>query len=215
MPNAESSAAGSVLFVGIDVSKARLDVCILPTNQTLAVDNDAKGIAELVERLTSQPVRQVVIEATGRYERRVAADLVSAGVCVAVVNPRQARDFARALGKLAKTDVIDAKVLAQFAQVGHLRPCEKQPENQDLLQQHIARRRQMIQMLVMEKNRLETHCEKPIVAMIKKVIRLLEQQREIWTARSPNGSSPMTTGATGGICSPAFPASATPPPANW
>jgi len=183
MPSIEPSAAGSVptgsvLFVGIDVSKARLDVCILPTNQTLAVDNDAQGVAKLVDLLAAQPVRQVVIEATGRYERRVAADLVTAGVCVAVVNPRQARDFARALGKLAKTDAIDAKVLAQFAQVGHLRPCEKQPENRDLLQQHINRRRQVVGMLVMEKNRLDAHTDKPIVAMIRKVIRVLEQQRE-------------------------------------
>jgi transposase len=174
MPSLDSSS----VFVGIDVSKARLDVCILPTNQTLSVGNDPAGIQQLLALLQTQPVRLIVIEATGRYERRVAADLLSADLPVAVVNPRQARDFARSLGKLAKSDAIDANVLAQFGRVGHLRVSEKKPENQEILQQHVARRRQVVQMLVMENNRLQTVTEKPLIAMVKKVLRLLEQQRE-------------------------------------
>jgi transposase len=173
-------------FVGIDVSKARLDVCVLPTGQTLSVGNDAAGVRQLLALLlppppqdtNGRPVARVVLEATGRYERRVAADLLAAGLPVAVVNPRQARDFARSLGRLAKTDRIDAQVLAQFAQVGQLRNSEATPHDRDVLQQHIARRRQVVQMLVMEHNRLETLTDKPVIAMVKKVIRLLERQRE-------------------------------------
>src|SRR5205823_5265827 len=103
------------VHVGIDVSKARLDVCVLPGGQTLSVDNSDDGIAQIIMLLKPQPVAMVLLEATGRYERRVASELLEAGLSVAVVNPRQARDFARALGKLAKTDTIDAATLAQFA----------------------------------------------------------------------------------------------------
>jgi transposase len=123
-------------------------------------------------------VTLVVIEATGRYQRRVAADLLAAGIPVAVVNPRQARDFAKSLGKLAKTDSIDASVLARFAGVGHLRLSEKTPENAVILDDRVTRRRQVIAMLVAEGNRLDQMVDKSTIAMIKKVVRLLEQQRE-------------------------------------
>jgi transposase len=100
------------------------------------------------------------------------------GFAVAVVNPRQARDFARALGKLAKTDKIDAATLAQFAQLGHVRLCEKQPENRMLLDDLVTRRRQVTQMRAMEKTRAQIPQDKRTRAMIAKVIRVLEQQRE-------------------------------------
>lgn len=140
--------------------------------------NDDAGIMQLVECLKQQPVQLVLLEATGRYERRVASELLEAGFNVAVVNPRQVRDFARALGKLAKTDRIDAMVLAQFAQLGHARVCEKQPENRTLLEDLITRRRQVTAMLAMEKTRQQVPQARHTQAMIAKVIRLLEQQRE-------------------------------------
>jgi len=171
-------STSSPVFVGIDVSKACLDVHVLPSQETFSCANDADGCARLVERLTPIGVSLVVVEATGRYQRRVAADLLSARIPVAVVNPRQARDFARSLGKLAKTDAIDAEVLARFASVGHLRVCEKQPENAAILDDRITRRRQVIAMLNAEGNRLAGMIDKTTIKMIKKVIRLLEQQRE-------------------------------------
>jgi transposase len=168
----------SPVFVGIDVSKASLDVHVLPSGRSFSLPNDANGCEKLLKELSPLGVSLVVMEATGRYQRRAAADLISAAIPVAVVNPRQARDFARSLGKLAKTDAIDAEVLARFAGVGHLRPSEKQPENAAILDDRITRRRQVISMLNAEGNRLSGMIDKTTIQMIKKVIRLLEQQRE-------------------------------------
>jgi transposase len=168
----------SPVFVGIDVSKASLDVYVMPSGRSLALPNDPQGCQRLVDELRPLGVSLVVVEATGRYQRRIAADLISAGIPVAVVNPRQARDFARSLGKLAKTDSIDAQILARFASVGHLRICEKQPENAAILDDRLTRRPQVIAMLNAEGNRLAGMIDKTTIGMIKKVIRLLEQQRE-------------------------------------
>jgi transposase len=166
------------VHVGIDVSKAKLDVCVLPSGQSLSVDNSDAGIAQIVALLKQHPIATVLLEATGRYERRVASQLLEEGFAVAVVNPRQARDFARALGKLAKTDKIDAATLAAFAQLGHVRLCEKQPEKRTLLDDLVTRRRQVTQMMAMEKTRAQIPQDKRTRAMIAKVIRVLEQQRE-------------------------------------
>lgn len=166
------------VFVGIDVSKGRLDVCVLPSGDTLSVDNSPAGIERIIELLIPLKVGLVVIEATGRYERRVVAELLNSGIKVAVVNPRQARDFAKALGKLAKTDAIDARVLAQFASLDMARACEKVPENRVILDDRITRRRQVIGMLVMEKNRLQGLFDKLTIKMVKRVIALLEGQIE-------------------------------------
>lgn len=167
------------VFVGIDVSKARLDVCILAATETsFAVDNSVAGIADLVQRVRALAVTRIVIESTGRYSRLVAAELCAVDLPVCVVNPRQARDFARSLGRLAKTDGIDARCLAEFARVAGLRVAEKRPENQATLEDRITRRRQVVQMLVMERNRLEGVADKLTLGLIRKVIRVLEQQRE-------------------------------------
>ena len=168
----------TAVHVGIDVSKAQLDVCVLPSTQTLRVGNDEEGISQIITLLKQQPVALVLLEATGRYERHLASELLEAGFKVAVVNPRQARDFARALGKLAKTDKIDAATLAQFAQLGHARICEKQPENRTLLDDLVTRRRQVTQMMAMEKTRAQIPQDKHTRAMIARVIRVLEQQRQ-------------------------------------
>ncbi len=175
---AASTHASTEVHVGIDVSKARLDVYVDPTGQTLSVDNTPAGIRSLRATLQSLNVKLVLVEATGRYERRLAADLLDAGIPVTVVNPRQARDFAKSLGKLAKTDKIDAKVLAQFAKLGHVRLAGKTPENLALLDQRVTRRRQVVAMLATEKTRLEQLDDKLSIRTIKKVMRVLDQQRE-------------------------------------
>jgi transposase len=166
------------VHVGVDVSKHRLDVFVCPTGQRLAADNTDDGVAQLVSLLKQLDVAQVLLEATGRYERRCAAALTEEGLPVAVVNPRQARDFARALGKLAKTDRIDAATLAEFARLGHVRCCEKQPEARSLLDGYVTRRRQVTQMIAAEKNRLAAEQHKQTRVMINKILRTLDQQRE-------------------------------------
>jgi transposase len=166
------------MHIGIDVSKARLDIHIDPLGQSLSVDNTLAGIQTLLKTLKPLTVKLVLIEATGRYERRLAADLLEAAIPVTVVNPRQARDFAKSLGKLAKTDKIDAQTLAQFARLGHHRLAEKTPQTRDLLDQRVTRRRQVVQMLATEKTRLEQLTDKLAVHSVKKVMRVLDQQRE-------------------------------------
>jgi transposase len=173
------TASVEPVYVGIDVSKAKLDVCLLPSGQTAVFDNDPAGIRQLLALLGQQTkVARCLLEATGRYERRCAADLMEVGFNVAVVNPRQARDFARSLGKLAKTDSIDAATLAEFAKLGHVRSSEKTPENRALLDDLITRRRQVTQMLAAEKTRRQGLVHKKALASVDKVIRLLDQQRE-------------------------------------
>lgn len=173
------AASVEPVYVGIDVAKAKLDVCLLPSGQTCVFDNDPAGIGQLIELLRQQTqVARCLLEATGRYERRCAADLLEAGFSVAVVNPRQARDFARSIGRLAKTDRIDAATLAEFAKLTHIRPSEKTPENHAILDDLITRRRQITAMLAAEKTRREGLSHRLARASVDKVIRLLEQQRE-------------------------------------
>jgi len=104
-------------FVGIDVSKATLDAALRPGGESFNVSNSQRRIATLVKRLKKLCVSRIVLEASGGYEFAAACDLAAAGLPVAVVNPRQVRDFARATGRLAKTDAIDARVLAHFAEI--------------------------------------------------------------------------------------------------
>jgi|HubBroStandDraft_4_1064222.scaffolds.fasta_scaffold195158_1 transposase len=171
--------SASPVYVGIDVSKAKLDVCLLPAKQFYSFENSPTGIEQLIELLRGQgQVARCLLEATGRYERRCAAELMDAGFPVVVINPRQARDFARSVGKLAKTDVIDAQTLAEFAMLPHLRLSEKKPENQLILEDLVARRRQLVQMLIAEKTRLDGLRHKLAANSVKKVIHLLERQRE-------------------------------------
>jgi transposase len=146
----------SRIVVGIDVAKHSLDVCLLPAERQFTVSNDADGFRQLVERLPAAGDCLVVIEATGGYQRRVVAALDAAGHCVAVVNPRQVRDFARGLGMLAKTDRLDARVIARFGQHAEPRPSEIGSEKQAELQELVSRRRQLIEFRTAEKNRLET-----------------------------------------------------------
>jgi transposase len=142
------------IFVGIDVSKARLDIAMRPSGESESVANDKAGIQTLVRRLGEIQPALIVLEATGGLERCVTCALASAELPVVVVNPRQVRDFAKATGQLAKTDQIDAWVLARFAQA--LRPSVRPlPDEVTLeLRALIARRRQITEMIVAERNRL-------------------------------------------------------------
>ena len=139
------------VFVGIDVAKDRLDVHLLPTGEAFAVPRD--GVDELVERLGVLSPTLIVLEATGGFEVTVAAALAAARLPLAVVNPRQIRDFARAVGRLAKTDALDAAVIALFAE--RIRP-QARPLPDDAgraLAELLARRRQLLAMLTAEGNR--------------------------------------------------------------
>jgi transposase len=164
------------LYIGIDVSKGRLDVALRPTGEQWAVGNDEAGIAELVHRIKKLGPALVVLEATGGLEHPVVASLVAAGLSqVAVVNPRQVRDFARASGRLAKTDTIDANVLAHFADA--MRPeARPVPDAQaQVLAALLARRRQLVEMLTAEKNRLG-RAAVPIKERVRAHIQWLEQE---------------------------------------
>ena len=141
-------------FVGIDVSKARLDVALGGAGELFGADNDAHGIAELVTRLRQVAPELIVLEASGGLETGLVGELAAAQLPVAVVNPRQVRDFARAIGQLAKTDALDARVLALFAERMQP-PLRTLPDEQTRhLQALITRRRELVEMLTAERNRL-------------------------------------------------------------
>jgi len=141
-------------YCGIDVSKAHLDIGMRPGNDTWSVTNDADGITALVEQLTQRPELLVVMEATGGLELPVATALTAAGVALVIINPRQVRQFAKALGQLAKTDRIDALLLARFGEAmqPEIRPLKD--AQTEALSALLSRRRQVVEMLVAEQNRL-------------------------------------------------------------
>jgi transposase len=149
----EQPSPASPVYVGIDVAKDRLDVHVLPQGEQVTLPRDGDGLAALLGRLQPLAPVLVVLEATGGLERVVAATLAGAGLPVAVVNPRQVRDFARALGRLAKTDAIDAAVIARFAERIRppLRPLPDAAQAE--LAGLVARRRQLVGMLTAERNR--------------------------------------------------------------
>jgi transposase len=144
----------SQIFVGIDVAKAQLDMALRPTGERWALTNDDAGIAVLVPRLQAIAPQLIVLEATGSYQRAVVAALAAAGLPVAVVNPRHARDFAKATGQLAKTDALDARALAHFAEAVRPMPRPLPDTQADELRALLARRRQLVTMRTAEQNRL-------------------------------------------------------------
>ena len=162
------------VFVGIDISKAQLDVAVRPDGR-FAVSNDDAGIAQVIERLSTGPPTLVVVEATGGFEMPLAGALAAAGFPVVVVNPRQVRDFAKATGRLAKTDALDAQTLAHFAEV--MRPALRPlPDEQtQALAAILARRRQLVEMLTAEKNRLGS-ARKPVRKSLRTHIAWLERE---------------------------------------
>jgi transposase len=163
-------------FVGIDIAKNELVVHILPTNQQLTVPNSAEGIKELVTRFKEISPKQIVLEATGGLERELLTNLVAKGLIATAINPRQARDLAKGLGELAKTDAVDARMLARFALLQCL-PSRPVPtrETQDM-NDLVTRKQQLINMRTMEKNRWQQTKQKSIQKSIEKVIETLDKQ---------------------------------------
>ena len=146
--------SASPVFVGVDVAKAQLDIALRPTGARWAVTNDETGMAVLVTRLQAVPPTLIVLEATGGYHRAVVAALAAAALPLVVINPRQVRDFAKATGQLAKTDVLDARAVAHFAEAVRPAPRPLPDAQTEELRALLARRRQLIAMRTTEQNRL-------------------------------------------------------------
>lgn len=170
-------------FVGVDVAKNQLDVHIQPAadphaGTNLSLSSSRKDQAKLLERLPAPGTCLVAVEATGRYHRPLVADLVAAGHAVAVVNPRQVRDFAKALGRLAKTDRIDAGILALFAQHAQPRPLAETRQHQQQLAEIVGRRRQLVEHRAAELARQDDSLPKLVVQSLRRQINVLSKEIE-------------------------------------
>jgi transposase len=183
-------ATSSKAYVGIDVSKARLDVAVLGEKQAWRVENTPDGIAHLVQQMAEMPPELIVVEATGGYQRNVVEALFHSGLSVAVVNPARVRQFARACGWLAKTDKLDAQMLAEFGRRVQPRRYESKSEAEKHLSALLVRRKQVEEMLKAEQNRLRTispalrgSVERIIAILKEEKKRLDEQIRELMNAQ--------------------------------
>jgi transposase len=163
-------------FVGIDVAKDHLDVHCLPQGDAFRLANDDAGVAELTRRLRGLAVALVVLEATGGYEAPAAAALATAGLPVAVVNPAWVRDFARSKGRRAKTDPLDAALLAHYAQAMRPDPRPLPDAQQQELTDLLARRRQLLAMRTAESNRLPTVSSARVRRNLQDHLRWLDRQ---------------------------------------
>ena len=166
----------AVILVGIDVSKDRLDVHVAPSGEAFFVANDAAGVEKLAGRLAKLSPALVALEATGGFETLAAAQLAAAGVPVAVVNPAQVRSFADALGKRAKTDPIDAAVIARFAAASRIEAKPLPDKQTRLLADLVARRRQIIAMIVAEEARLKRAANRQLKKSIARLLTALRRE---------------------------------------
>jgi len=173
----EDDTMSSELFIGIDVSKDHLDIAVRPTAQCLTFENTDTGVDELIRTLLEFSPTLIVMEATGRYHQLALGRLVAANLPAIAINPRQSRDFARALGRLAKTDRIDAALLAEFAD--KVPPVLRSIPNSDTqeLEALCTRRRQLMTMLIAEQNRHHS-APRSLRPGIKKHIHWLEKELE-------------------------------------
>jgi len=171
-------ATSSEKFVGIDVSKDKLDVAVLGERKASQVGNDEKGIASLVKKMKSLKPELIVVEATGGYQRAVVDGLFRSGLSVAVVNPSRVRQFARAYGLLAKTDKLDAQVLAVFGERVKPRRYEGKDEKERELSGLLVRRRQLEEMLKAEKNRLRT-IRVSLQGSVERMIACLQAEKKV------------------------------------
>lgn len=162
--------------VGIDVSKHKLDVAFSNQPQTQTVPYTKRGLKKLLASLNSCEVALIGLEATGGYERTLVNFLHNHQFPVAVVNPRQIRDFARACNQLAKTDQIDAQMIAQFTAIMKPRLTKPLTDSQQKMRDLTARKRQVTKMIVQENNRLETTDDRDIQAMLRSAIRMYQRQ---------------------------------------
>jgi len=162
--------------IGIDVAKDRLDVCVRPAGESFVVARNGAGIEELVHRLAQLAPRLVAVEATGGFETVVAAGLAGASLPVVVVNPAQVRAFAQALGKRAKTDPIDAAVIAHFVEATNPQPRPLPDEMTQLLADLVARRRQIVEMMAAEGQRERRLTERRLKKSIARLRKALEKE---------------------------------------
>jgi transposase len=179
MKREEKKKQAAALYVGIDVSKARLDLAVHPDGRTWSEDNTARGIKAVIREMKRLKPEAIIVEATGGLERMLVAELGVADLPVVVVNPRQVRDFAKATGRLAKTDVIDARVLGHFGEA--IRP-EVRPlpdEQTRELADKLARRGQLVEMQTAEKNRHKSAPESTKDGIQKHIDWLEEQIHEL------------------------------------
>lgn len=166
------------VFVGIDIAKHSFDVCCMPQNQTCTLPQSKIGFQKLKQLLDQHKITLIALEATGRLERPLVKFLQQHKLPVAIVNPRQIRDFARAMNRLAKTDRIDAQVIAIFAQKIRPRQAMKTSENREKLEAFTTRRRQINDMLVQENNRLDRTDDPGIRQLIKQAVELYKKQMQ-------------------------------------
>ena len=172
-----ATARDQKLFVGIDVSKARLDVHIHPSGESFAFANEANGIEELAARLKQLDIAVIAVEATGGFERLAVAGLAASGLPIVAVNPKQVHSFAEALGLNAKTDRLDALVIARFAEAikPQIRPLAD--AETIALSELLARRRQIVQMITAEKNRaMRMATNKPLQRSIARILDALQAE---------------------------------------
>jgi len=164
------------IYIGIDVAKDRLDVHVRPSGDAFAVARDGEGIGALVDRLKTLSPSLIVLEATGGFETVVAAALGGAQLPLVVVNPRQIRDFARAAGRLAKTDALDAEVIALYAErmKPELRPLPDEQARH--LSELVARRRQIVEMMTMERNRRHMLTSKRLLKSVDRLLKALQKE---------------------------------------
>jgi transposase len=174
-PGGSAMSSPTPAFVGIDVAKAELVIAIRPSGEHWTMANDAAGIQSLVQRVRGHAPTLIVLEATGGYERAAVAALAAAQLPVVVANPRQVRDFARATGQLAKTDRLDADILALFAERVRPAPRALPDDAAQALDALLTRRRQVLEMVIAERNRLE-HAVPAVRRGITQHIRWLERQ---------------------------------------
>lgn len=163
-------------FVGIDVAKHSFDVATNHAKEVRQFTYDEPGLEQVVQHLRSCSPMLIVMEATGGFERRLLHHLITAGFSVSIVNPRQIRDFAKAFNQLAKTDAIDARIIASFAEVVKPRTAELPEEYAQQLQAMVTRRKQVIDARQRERNRLDRTHDPDIIAMIQQVIDLYTSQ---------------------------------------
>ncbi len=167
------------VFIGIDIAKDTIEICVLPSSESWTVGTTPAELLETVDRLAALKPTNIVLEATGGYENRLAASLATTGLPVAVVNPRQVRDFARALGILAKTDAIDAHVLALFSE--KLQPeCRPLPtDDEHALKELLTRRHQLVDMRTKESNRRQQIVSKQVCESITTLIESINHELDV------------------------------------
>jgi transposase len=171
-----STRMDTIVVAGIDVSKSKADICILPDGVAGTFTLDEEGIGQLLDALIASKVNLTVMEATGGYEAKLAAAIFRAEIPVAVVNPRQVRNYARAIGRAAKTDAIDAEVIAMFATAVKPQPRALPDAQASQIRELVDRRRQLMKTRTAEENRLQQASNAKVIRSIKRTITHLEKE---------------------------------------